>query len=114
MKIALRAIAHSRAGDKDDTSNVSVIAYRPSDYELILRAVTVAAVRDHFGSLVKGEIVRYELPKLNALNFVMKNALDGGNTRSLRVDGFGKSLSALMLSMYIEADVPALADRVDG
>lgn len=109
MKTVLREICHSRAGDKDDTSNVALIAYDKANYEAIRKAVTADVVKQHFGSLVRGEVVRYELPQLGALNFVLREALDGGNTRSLRVDGFGKSFSSLMLSLEVDLDLPATA-----
>jgi hypothetical protein len=101
-RICLREIAHSRAGDKGDISNVSVIAYRKEDYGLILEQVTAERVKAHFKGLVKGDVIRYELPNLNALNFVMYQALGGGVTRSLSQDPHGKSYSALMLTLEVE------------
>lgn len=105
----LRELAHSRAGDKGDTSNVSVIAYRPEFFDLILEQVSVERVRDHFGSLVRGRITRYELPQFHALNFIMEQALGGGVTRSLSLDPHGKSYSALILAMTIVVDESAAA-----
>jgi len=101
-KFYLREIAHSRSGDKGDISNVSVISYSPEDYALILNQITAERVKKHFKGLVKGEVVRYELPNLHALNFVMYQALGGGVTRSLSHDPHGKSSSALILTMPIE------------
>ena len=101
-RIHLREIAHSRAGDKGDTSNVSVIAYCKEDYALIREQVTADRVKAHFKSLVKGDVIRYELPNVHALNFVMHQALGGGVTRSLSHDPHGKSYSALMLTLNIE------------
>ena len=98
----LREIAHSRAGDKGDVSNLSLIAYRPEDYPLLCRVVTAERVRAHFGDKVKGEITRYELPGIHALNFVLDGALGGGVTRSLGMDAHGKSLSSALLMMDIE------------
>lgn len=98
----LREIAHSRAGDKGDTSNVSVISYDPEDYTLILDQITAEKVKKHFKGLVKGEVVRYELPNIHALNFVMYRALGGGVTRSLSHDPHGKSYSALILTMQVQ------------
>lgn len=97
----LRELAHSRAGDKGDTSNVSVIAYHEDFFESIVAQVTEQEVRAHFGSLVKGAITRYELPQFHAMNFVLENALGGGVTRSLSLDPHGKSYSALILTMPI-------------
>lgn len=98
----LREFCHSRAGDKGDISNVSVIAYDLADYELIEREVTADRVKAFFGELCQGPVRRYCFPKLGALNFVLERALDGGNTHSRRVDGFGKSHSAFLLSMQVE------------
>ena len=100
----LREIAHSRTGDKGNTSNISVIAYEPKDYPLLLSQVTAARVRAHFSGIVAGEVVRYELPHLAALNFVMQRALGGGVTRSLALDAHGKSLRSALLDHEIEDD----------
>jgi len=94
-------IAHSRSGDKGNISNVSLIVYDMKDYDLIKEKVTPEAVKKHFKDIVKGEVVRYELPQLGALNFVMYDALGGGVTRSLSVDKHGKSLSSYLLDMDI-------------
>ena len=99
MKV--RDIAHSRAGDKGDTSNVSVIAFDPKDYALLRDLLTVDVVKNAFGNLVKGKVVRYELPKIGALNFVMHEALGGGVTTTLRLDIHGKSLSSVMVNIDI-------------
>jgi hypothetical protein len=99
----LREIAHSRTGDKGNISNISVIAYDENDYPLLLAQVTAARVKAHFAGVVEGEVVRYELPKLFALNFVMDQALGGGVTRSLALDAHGKSLSSALLDLEIEA-----------
>ena len=97
----LRDIAHSRTGDKGDTCNVSVIAYELRDYERIKAEVTAARVRALFARVVQGEVVRYELPQLGALNFVMTRALGGGVTRSLALDAHGKSLSSALMNLEI-------------
>jgi hypothetical protein len=97
----LHDIAHSRTGDKGNTSNISLIAYDPDKYPLLARHVTAEKVKSFFGELVKGEVVRYELPQLGALNFVMKNALGGGVTRTLSLDIHGKSFSCGLLTMEI-------------
>jgi hypothetical protein len=95
----LREIAHSRTGDKGNISNISVIAYEARDYPLLLEQVTAARVKKHFAGIVQGEVVRYELPNLFALNFVMDQALGGGVTRSLALDAHGKSLSSALLDI---------------
>jgi len=103
----LHEIAHARAGDKGDISNISVIAYREQDYALLATHVTAERVRAHFGRLrVEGveRVERYELPGIGALNFVLHGALGGGVTRSLNLDAHGKTLSSLMLAM----DIPEL------
>jgi hypothetical protein len=97
----LREIAHSRTGDKGDTSNISVIAYDAADYPLLVRHVTAERVRAHFAGVVRGEVTRYELPRLCALNFVLEGALGGGVTRSLALDAHGKGLSSALLAMEI-------------
>jgi hypothetical protein len=98
----LRDIAHSRAGDKGNISNISVIAYDPKDYPLLEKHVTAERVREHFSDIVQGEVQRYTLPALGALNFVLHNALTGGVTRSLALDAHGKSLSSAILSFEIQ------------
>jgi len=97
----LRELAHSRAGDKGDTSNLSLIAYDARHYEHLRRHVTAAVVRAHLAGIVAGDVVRYELPKLGAFNFVLARALGGGVTRSLALDAHGKSLSSALLELEI-------------
>jgi hypothetical protein len=97
----LRELAHSRAGDKGDTSNLSLIAYEPRHYEHLRRHVTAAVVQAHFADLIRGEVARYELPNLGALNFVLSRALGGGVTRSLALDAHGKSFSSALLELEI-------------
>jgi hypothetical protein len=99
MNMKLREIAHSRTGDKGNTSNISVIAYEERNYPLIERFVTAERVKAHFAEIVRGEVQRYELPHLGALNFVLKGALGGGVTRSLALDAHGKSLSSALLDL---------------
>lgn len=94
-------IAHSRTGDKGNISNVSLIAYDGKDFELLREKVTPERVREHFRGMVDGEVVRYELPNIHALNFVMYAALGGGVTRSLSIDMHGKGLSSYLLDMDI-------------
>lgn len=95
MKV--RELAHSRTGDKGNTSNISVIAFDPKDYDTLRRHLTPDAVRKHFDWVVQGDVLRYELPQLGALNFVMTKALGGGVTRSLALDPHGKCLSSYIL-----------------
>ena len=97
----LKEIAHSRTGDKGNISNISLIVYKEEDYEIIKEKVTEEKVKEWFKDIVHGEVKRYELPKLGALNFVMDQALGGGVTRSLSVDKHGKSLSSALLEMDI-------------
>ena len=94
-------IAHSRTGDKGNISNISLIAYDPKDYALLKERVTAERVKEHFKGMVKGEVVRYELPNIHALNFVMYSALGGGVSRSLSVDMHGKGLSSYLLDMEL-------------
>ena len=100
----LREIAHSRTGDKGDTSNISLIAYDATDFPLLARWITADRVKAHFSEIARGDVQRYELPRLGALNFVLERALGGGVTRSLALDAHGKSLSSALLSMEIPDD----------
>lgn len=100
----LREIAHARAGDKGNISNISVIAYDPADYPLLERWVTAERVRQHLCAIVHGEVQRYTLPCLGALNFVLHDALAGGVTRSLALDAHGKTLSSALLTLDIPDD----------
>ncbi|HEX5326581.1 MAG TPA: hypothetical protein VFW75_07925 [Acetobacteraceae bacterium] len=97
----LRELAHARAGDKGDTSDISVIAYAPGDFAFLREQVTAERVRAHFAGIVRGAVERYELPGLGALKFVLHEALDGGVTRSLALDAHGKSLSCCLLEMEV-------------
>ncbi len=100
----LRDLAHSRTGDKGDTSNISVIAYDGRDYPRIARHVTAERVRAHFAGIVRGEVIRYELPGIAALNFVLHGALGGGVTRSLALDAHGKCLGSAILDLDVPDD----------
>ena len=102
MRIPLRQIAHARSGDKGDTSNIGIIAYDEKHYPILVREVTAERVKRYFDGLVKGEVERFELPNLGALNFLLHEALGGGGTLSLRVDAQGKTLSAALLGLEIE------------
>ena len=110
MKIPLAKIAHTRSGDKGDTSNIGVIAWQQRYYPILLREVTAERVKSWFGGMVTGEVVRYELPNLGALNFLLHGALGGGGTVSLRTDAQGKTLGAALLGMEIEVDAGELGD----
>ena len=110
MKIQLRHLAHARSGDKGDTVNVGVIAYEPEYYPILVEQLTGKAVKKHFGELVLGDVERFELPNLRALNFLLHNALDGGGTMSLMTDAQGKTFSTALLRMEIDVD-DALAKR---
>lgn len=100
----LREIAHSRTGDKGNTSNISVIAYDPANYAFLEKHVTAKRVKAFFADIAEGDVVRYELPKIGALNFVMYKALGGGVTRTLALDIHGKSLSSALMNL----DIPDL------
>ena len=104
MKKPLGEIAHTRSGDKGDTSNIGVIALRPEYYAAILREVTPERVKSFFGDLVKGKVERFELPNLHAVNLLLHEALGGGGTVSLRVDAQGKTYGAALLRMEIDVD----------
>jgi hypothetical protein len=97
----LRDIAHSRTGDKGDTSNISVIDYDEKNYSLLERYVTAERVKEHFSGVVKGDVVRYKMPNVGALNFVMHKALGGGVTRTLAIDLHGKCLASAMGDLEI-------------
>jgi hypothetical protein len=102
MKVRLLDIAHARSGDKGDTANVGVIALQPRWYEVLHEFVTRNRVADHFRGMIEGDVERYELPNLNALNFLLHGALDGGGTLSLKTDAQGKVFSTALLRMVIE------------
>ena len=108
-RLQLRYLAHARSGDKGDTANVGLIALEPEYYPLLKREVTVARVARHFKGMVSG-VERFELPNLNALNFLLHGALDGGGTISLKTDAQGKVYSTALLRMEIPVP-PALARR---
>ena len=107
MKIPLSQIAHTRSGDKGDTCNIGVIALDERHYPVLLREITANRVKRHFGDLVQGEVERFELPNLAALNFLLHGALGGGGTVSLRTDAQGKTFGAALLSMEIETEPTA-------
>ena len=110
MKVPLSRIAHARSGDKGDTSNIGVIAFDARHYPVLVREVTSERVKHFFGEMVKGNVERYELPNLGALNFLLHEALGGGGTLSLRIDAQGKTLGAALLGMEIDVDERELTD----
>ena len=97
----LKEIAHSRTGDKGNISNISLIVYKMEDYSLIKEKVTSERVKDYFSEICWGEVIRYEMDNLGALNFVLEKALGGGVTRSLSLDRHGKTLGMALLDMEI-------------
>jgi hypothetical protein len=104
MKVPLSRIAHTRSGDKGDTCNIGVIALDERDYPVLTREVTAERVKRHFGDVVRGDVERFELPNLGALNFLLHGALGGGGTVSLSTDAQGKTFGAALLAMEIEVD----------
>ena len=109
MKKKLHDLAHCRAGDKGDTSILSLIAYREEDFATLCSAVTADAVKRHLGHIVLGSVVRHEVPNVAALQFVCERALGGGVTTSLAMDAHGKSLSYALLEMEIDVSSPPAA-----
>jgi hypothetical protein len=110
QRVQLRYLAHARSGDKGNTANVGLIALRPEYFPILSREVTAARVARHFKGMVSG-VDRFELPNLNALNFLLYDALDGGGTISLKTDAQGKVYSTALLRMEIPVP-PAIARRV--
>jgi hypothetical protein len=104
MEIELTKLAHARSGDKGDTANVGVIALKDEIYPILVREVTREKVKAHFGEMVKGDVERFELPNLKALNFLLHESLGGGGTLSLMTDAQGKTFSTALLRMKIELD----------
>ena len=100
--LRLHDLCGYRAGDKGDISNVALLADDAAAYDLIVREVTAERVRRHFGAMVTGDVTRYEVPNVLALNFVMRGALGGGASRSLRSDNLGKTLGGSLVRMTIE------------
>jgi hypothetical protein len=101
MRIQLTKLAHARSGDKGDTANVGLIALREEIYPILVREVTAARVKQHFKGICKGEVERFELPNLGALNFLLHESLGGGGTVSLMTDAQGKTFSTALLRMEI-------------
>ncbi len=112
MHVRLLDIAHARSGDKGDTANVGLIALKPEWYPVLVQYVTTQRVAQHFTNQIHGSVERFELPNLNALNFLLHGALDGGGTFSLKTDAQGKVYSTALLRMVL--DIPDDAARAAG
>lgn len=109
-KVRLVKLAHARSGDKGDTANVGLIAYKPAYYPVLVEQVTAARVKEHFKGICEGEVERFEVPNLGALNFLLHQSLDGGGTLSLKTDAQGKTYSTALLRMEIEVDDDLISD----
>lgn len=103
-KMKLLQLAHARSGDKGDTANVGLIAYKPEYYPILVEQVTAERVKEHFKGIALGEVERFEIPNLGALNFLLHRSLDGGGTLSLKTDAQGKTYSTALLRMEIDVD----------
>lgn len=101
-RIPLYRMAHGRSGDKGDGSNVGILAYDDQGYEIIKKTLTVERVKEHFGSIVQGDVVRFELPNLRGLNFLLADSLGGGGSGSIKNDAQGKTHAMGLLRMTIE------------
>lgn len=106
LTVTVRELAHARAGDKGDISNVGVIAYDTVCYDILRETLTEGVVARELDNIIDGDVTRYELPNIDGFNFVLEAALDGGATRTLRVDRLGKSMSSAVLGIELDATVP--------
>ena len=111
--IPLREIAFARSGDKGDSANIAVFARTPAAYAWLREHLTAARVEEYFRPLGIGTVVRYEVPNLEALNFVLPHVLGGGGSRSLRIDAQGKTLGMALLEMPVEAPKGLATDFTD-
>ncbi len=102
MKVQLLQLAHARSGDKGDTANIGLIALKSEYYPILVKEVTAERVKAHFAEICHGEVERFELPNLGALNFLLHHSLGGGGTLSLKTDAQGKTLSSALLRMEVE------------
>ncbi len=102
MKVQLLQLAHARSGDKGDTANIGLIALKPEYYPILVKEVTAERVKAHFSEICHGEVERFELPNLGALNFLLHHSLGGGGTLSLKTDAQGKTLSSALLRMEVD------------
>jgi hypothetical protein len=113
MKVQLQHVAHARSGDKGDTSNIEVFAYAPKFYPLLKAQLTAERLKAFYNGAIKGQVLRYEVDNIEAMNFVCHGALGGGVSRSLCLDNYGKALSAAVIGFEIE--VPdALSPQLRG
>jgi len=103
--VELRHLAHTRSGDKGNTSNIAVIAWDETLFPLLARVLTEEAFANHYAGVVTGPVTRYSVPRLGVLNFVAEGALDGGVSRSLSLDQYGKTLAAAILNFQIDVPV---------
>lgn len=101
-KIPLMKIAHAKSGDKGNSANIGLIAKKPAYYSILEKYITADAVKEHFQGVCHGDVIRYDLPKVFALNFILEDALGGGSTRSLRMDTQGKTMGEALLMMNVE------------
>ena len=102
MKVKLQDIAYARSGDKGPNSNVGVVFKNQDDYEWAVRILTASVIKEYFGDLVKGDVVRYELPNLYSLNFILNDSLGGGGSQTLINDAQGKTYGQALLMMSID------------
>lgn len=110
MKVQLTKLAHARSGDKGDTANVGLIALKDEFYPILVREVTADRVKEHFRGICQGDVERFELPNLGALNFLLHESLGGGGTLSLMTDAQGKTFSTALLRMEVEITDAEAAD----
>jgi len=101
-KIPLYAMAHARSGDKGDGSNVGVIAYDPAGFAILREQLTAARVKEHFGNIVQGDVERFEMPNLMALNFLLHDSLGGSGSASIKTDAQGKTHAMALLRVEVE------------
>lgn len=110
MKVQLTRLAHARSGDKGDTANVGLIALQDEFYPILVREVTAERVKKHFKGICRGDVERFELPNIGALNFLLHESLGGGGTLSLMTDAQGKTFSTALLRMEIEVSEQEATD----
>ncbi len=110
MKVQLVRLAHARSGDKGDTANIGLIAFSDDIYPVLVREVTAERVKQHFKGVCLGDVERFELPNLGALNFLLHESLCGGGTLSLMTDAQGKTFSTALLRMQVELTEEEAAD----
>jgi hypothetical protein len=111
VKIPLSRLAHARSGDKGDTANIAVIAWDAAAFNFLTSQLTAERVATYFASQITGPVERFEAPNLMALNFILRGALGGGGTVSLRTDAQGKTLAAALMNMEVECELDVPSDR---